>query len=208
MSYTKNIDPAETMGKKCIAESIQRRYEEQAAEMERNRQEQYEEDHKDDELREKILSIAEDLDNDNLNIDFVNTKITFRNIDPEGGCIFLSDKQLLSISAIVLKDRAKGYIEYEEETEEYIKTETIPLKYIETLEYIITINNAATTAFSTEICYKLKDDAPKEAELVYSPYVLCGCVTEISKEEDEALKRRCRISGSRKKNCTCNEKIS
>ena len=200
----KHIDPAETMGKYCISENIQIIYEKQLARMEQKRQEQYVEDHKDDDKREEIMKIVDVLENDTLNIDSVDTKITFRDIIPCLDNKVVSDKQLLLISSMVLKDRSRGYIEYVQETDESIITDYIPMKYLKKLEYIVTINGDVTTTFTIEIEYKLKDNAPTEAELIFAPYLPVDC-TETSKDDGEVLKRRCWIRGSKNKKYLCHE---
>lgn len=194
------IDPAVTLNKKCIKQQLDMLAAEKSAEEERIRQEQYEMEHKDDELREHILSIADELENDTLNIDFIDTKITFINVDPCSVTKYLSDKQLCSITAIILRDRGRGYIQYNVDEADTIITEIIPLKYIKKLDYIITANGNTTEAFSTEIKYKLKEYAPEEAEMTYT--LCCHCKEEPS-ELDEYTKRRSRIKIVITKECTC-----
>ena len=176
------IDSAETIGKKCIKTMMDIEMEEEFVKNEIERQKEYEEDHKDDDLREKINKVADALTSGKLNIDFVDTKISFKNVDICSNIIPLSDKQLLDITAMILKDRANGYIVYTEETNDRIITEIIPIKYIQTLEYAITANSNVTSTFSTDLAFTLKKDAPTDAEFVYGDHIVdCPPIDEYSK---------------------------
>jgi hypothetical protein len=176
------IDSAETIGKKCIKTMMDVEMEEEFAKSELERQKEYEEDHKDDDLREEINKAADALTSGELNIDFVNTKISFKNVDAYNNVTPLSDKQLLDITAMILKDRANGYIVYTEETNDRIITEIIPMKYIQRLEYTITANSNVTSTFSTDLAFTLKKDAPTDAEFVYGDHIVdCPPIDEYSK---------------------------
>ena len=176
------IDPAITIDKNCIKTMNQIQMEEELRKNEIERQKEYEEDHKDDDLREEINEVVDALTSGELNIDFVDTKISFKNVDICSNIIPLSDKQLLDITAMILKDRANGYIVYTEETNDRIITEIIPMKYIQTLEYAITANINVTTTFSTDIAFTLKKNAPTDAEFVYGDHIVdCPPIDEYSK---------------------------
>jgi hypothetical protein len=176
------IDPAITIDKKCIKTMNQIEMEEELRKNEIERQKEYEEGHKDDDLREEINEVVDTLTSGELNIDFVNTKISFKNLDIYDKVTPLSDKQLLDITAMVLKDRANGYIVYTEETDDRIITEIIPMKYIQTLEYVITANSDVTSTFSTDLAFTLKKDAPTDAEFVYGDHIVdCPPIDEYSK---------------------------
>ncbi len=176
------IDPAITIDKNCIKTMNQIEMEEEFAKSELERQKEYEEDHKDDDLREEINKVADALTSGELNIDFVDTKISFKNVDICSNIIPLSDKQLLDITAMILKDRANGYIVYTEETNDRIITEIIPMKYIQKLEYAITANSNVTSTFSTDLAFTLKKDAPTDAEFVYGDHIVdCPPIDEYSK---------------------------
>ena len=176
------IDPAITIDKNCIKTMNQIEMEEELRKNEIERQKEYEEDHKDDDLREEINEVVDALTSGELNIDFVNTKISFKNLDIYDKATPLSDKQLLDITAMVLKDRANGYIVYTEETDDRIITEIIPMKYIQTLEYAITANSNVTATFSTDIAFTLKKNAPTDAEFVYGDHIVdCPPIDEYSK---------------------------
>ena len=176
------IDPAITIDKNCIKTMMDIEMEEEFAKSELERQKEYEEDHKDDDLREEINEVADALVSGELNIDFVDTKISFKNVDICSNIIPLSDKQLLDITAMILKDRANGYIVYTEETNDRIITEIIPMKYIQRLEYAITANSNVTSTFSTDLAFTLKKDAPTDAEFVYGDHIVdCPSIDEYSK---------------------------
>lgn len=176
------IDPAITIDKNCIKTMNQIEMEEELRKNEIERQKEYEEDHKDDDLREEINEVVDALTSGELNIDFVDTKISFKNLDIYDKATPLSDKQLLDITAMVLKDRANGYIVYTEETDDRIITEIIPMKYIQTLEYAITANSNVTATFSTDIAFTLKKNAPTDAEFVYGDHIVdCPPIDEYSK---------------------------
>ena len=176
------IDPAITIDKNCIKTMNQIEMEEELRKNEIERQKEYDEDHKDDDLREEINEVVDALTSGELNIDFVNTKISFKNLDIYDKATPLSDKQLLDITAMVLKDRANGYIVYTEETDDRIITEIIPMKYIQTLEYAITANSNVTATFSTDIAFTLKKNAPTDAEFVYGDHIVdCPPIDEYSK---------------------------
>jgi hypothetical protein len=176
------IDSAETIGKKYIKTMMNIAMEKEFAKSELERQKEYEEDHKDDDLREEINKFDDALASGELNIDFVDTKITFKNVDICSNVIPLSDKQLLDITAMILKDRANGYIVYTEEIDDRIITEIIPMKYIQTLEYAITANSNVTSTFSTDLAFTLKKDAPTDAEFVYGDHIVdCPPIDEYSK---------------------------
>lgn len=176
------IDPAITINKNCIKTMNQIEMEEELRKNEIERQKEYEEDHKDDDLREEINEVIDELTSGELNIDFVNTKILFKNVDIYNNVTPLSDKQLLDITAMILTDRANGYIVYTEETDDRIITEIIPMKYIQTLEYAITANSNVTATFSTDIAFTLKKNAPTDAEFVYGDHIVdCPPIDEYSK---------------------------
>lgn len=176
------IDPAITIDKNCIKTMNEIEMEEELRKNEIERQKEYDEDHKDDDLREEINEVVDALTSGELNIDFVNTKISFKNLDIYDKATPLSDKQLLDITAMVLKDRANGYIVYTEETDDRIITEIIPMKYIQTLEYAITANSNVTATFSTDIAFTLKKNAPTDAEFVYGDHIVdCPPIDEYSK---------------------------
>lgn len=176
------IDPAITIDKNCIKTMNQIEMEEELRKNEIERQKEYEEDHKDDDLREEINEVVDALTSGELNIDFVDTKISFKNLDIYDKTTPLSDKQLLDITAMVLKDRANGYIVYTEETDDRIITEIIPMKYIQTLEYAITANSNVTATFSTDVAFTLKKNAPTDAEFVYGGHIVdCPPIDEYSK---------------------------
>ena len=176
------IDPAITIDKNCIKTMNQIEMEKELRKNEIERQKEYEEDHKDDDLREEINEVVDALTSGELNIDFVDTKISFKNLDIYDKATPLSDKQLLDITAMVLKDRANGYIVYTEETDDRIITEIIPMKYIQTLEYAITANSNVTATFSTDIAFTLKKNAPTDAEFVYGDHIVdCPPIDEYSK---------------------------
>jgi len=176
------IDPAITIDKNCIKTMNQIKMEEELRKNEIERQKEYEEDHKDDDLRGKINEVVDALTSGEFNIDFVDTKILFKNLDIYDKATPLSDKQLLDITTMVLKDRANGYIVYTEEIDDRIITEIIPMKYIQTLEYAITANSNVTATFSTDIAFTLKKNAPTDAEFVYGDHIVdCPPIDEYSK---------------------------
>lgn len=198
MSHIKYIDPAVTMNRECIEQQIKKERQEEAERRREEDEQQYAEDHRYDKEREHIRKVSDELNNDTLNIDNIPTKVTFRNIDPCDVHTYLTDKQLLSITSTILDDRANGYIVDVESNEYKTVYSIIPMKYLESLEYIVTVNRNVSTTFSIETCYKLRVDTPEKPEEVFTECCPCNDV-----EIDEYEKRRKYIQIIITKTCTC-----